>query len=76
VRVSATSWDIQLTLGAMTENEPNRPAVLDQVTLIMYVEFAKALVNTLIGAVNEFEQQRRAAIQQRAATPPGMKPST
>jgi hypothetical protein len=61
-RAGSTSWDVLFTFGALSEPQPNQPAVVEHVTVRMTVEFARALVGTLVTAVNAVEHERQRAI--------------
>lgn len=52
-----TNWDLRFTFGLLTEHEPGRPAVEQQVMLVMTYEFAKAMVGTLSTAVQAYERK-------------------
>ena len=50
-----TNWDLHFTFSSLAEPEPGKPAVEEQVMLVMTYEFAKAMMGTLKSGVEAWE---------------------
>ncbi len=57
VRTGMSTWDVQLTLGRITEVAPGVPAVEEQFTAVMAPEYVKAVIQVLTETVRQFEEK-------------------
>ena len=56
-----TNWELHFTLGTIVENPPGKPAVQEQVMVMMTHDFAKALQGTIAQVVKAYETNRPGA---------------
>ena len=54
-RGNLTPWELQFTFGLIKETEPGKPAVEEQVQLLMTANFARALVDMLQTTIRSHE---------------------
>ena len=52
-----TNWELHFTFGTLVENPPGKPAVQEQVMVMMTYEFAKAMLSTISQAVTLYESK-------------------
>lgn len=62
-RGNLTSWDLQFTFAVIGETTTNTPVVLEQVQLVMTLDFARAVAAMITDSIKTFE-----AVKEKEAT--------
>lgn len=56
-----TNWELHFTLGTVVESPPGKPAVEEQIMVMMTYDFAKALQSTIAQVLTAYETSRPTA---------------
>jgi hypothetical protein len=80
IQAGRTPWDIRLAFGQLREAQPNNPAIVHMVDVVMAPQMAKVLIGTLTLAIRDYEYQNGEipiplTIQQRMSASPSASPS-